>query len=452
MKNILIAAYDQQRFLDLFELSQRLNRDKNISIFIYINRRVFSKYKNIILNSTLKIILDPDVINNYSNKSIKTSYKKNKVITSVVILFKNIFSKYFFAQLIKERIYYRYLTNKYQYFLRIMVENKIDVVFSTGDRHVHEEPAILKSARDLGISIMLPYLTVYAEYTHIMRVRGSSIKNQKGIYSYYMKNKFSDYLHMGMSYYPFYILGAIYKFKALSNNPWVMGSGLSDIIFLDSKKTYDKYTSYGVEKRKLKIVGSLAYDILYEKYYKRDILLKTLQDKYGLSDCKKNIIIALPQFSEHKLMSTNKHLIEVDFILTSATKTHHNILISLHPKMEIDKYKFLEKKFNCKILDERLMNVLPAADLFIATYSSTVIWSIICGIKTIVMDFYGFNSSIFNNLDSIKFVNRKSLLVSSINKSIEGNIDFTSDWEKLSRDEVFDNGVIDRYIKIINKI
>ena len=139
-------------------------------------------------------------------------------------------------------------------------------------------------------------------------------------------------------------------------------------------------------------------------------------------------------------------------MISELSKTSQNILISLHPKQDLKKYIFLEKKFNCKILNERLMDVLPVADVFISSYSSTAIWSVICGVKTLIMDFYGFNSSIFDDFNSITFIKNKEDFKSGVNSLLKKKIDFSSDWESLSREKVFDNGVIDRYLEIISNM
>jgi hypothetical protein len=114
-------------------------------------------------------------------------------------------------------------------------------------------------------------------------------------------------------------------------------------------------------------------------------------------------------------------------------------------------YKYLEKKFNCRILDERLSDSLPSADLFIATYSSTVTWSILCGIKTVIVDFYGFKYTMYDFLKSIRKVEEKEKFISTLENTLTENIDFSKDWEMLSKDRVFDGKTMQRYINLINE-
>jgi len=83
------------------------------------------------------------------------------------------------------------------------------------------------------------------------------------------------------------------------------------------------------------------------------------------------------------------------------------VLISLHPKMDISKYRFIEIDYGIPILTEPLKDILPAADCFAATFSSTVEWAVLCEIPSIVFDFYGLNYDMYDNYDGIVLVKKK---------------------------------------------
>ena len=112
------------------------------------------------------------------------------------------------------------------------------------------------------------------------------------------------------------------------------------------------------------------YDHIYKQYLNKNSIRQDMMKKYCLDKDKKNIIIALPQLGEHGELPWNRHWKEINFLIETLESLNHNTLISLHPKMNEKEYKFLEKKYNCKILSERLFDVIPSADLFVATYSA----------------------------------------------------------------------------------
>ncbi|WP_044419400.1 hypothetical protein [Halarcobacter anaerophilus] len=58
----------------------------------------------------------------------------------------------------------------------------------------------------------------------------------------------------------------------------------------------------------------------------------------------------------------------------------------------------------------------------------------------------------YEKFKSIVTVRKKEELDEKLQKLIDENIDFTHDHVLLSKDEVFDNKIIDRYISLFNKL
>lgn len=84
-----------------------------------------------------------------------------------------------------------------------------------------------------------------------------------------------------------------------------------------------------------------------------------------------------------------------------------NVLISLHPRMDPAQYQFLEKEYHLPIARQRLAEILPAADLFLATFSSTVLWAVLCRIPCLVVDFYNFGYNDFDFITGVEQVDRR---------------------------------------------
>ena len=120
--------------------------------------------------------------------------------------------------------------------------------------------------------------------------------------------------------------------------------------------------------------------------------------------------------------------------------------------MDRSKYKFLENQNNCKILNEPLSDVLPTADMFIAGFSSTIIWSVLCGIRTIIVDTANLRLKIYDFLKSVKTVNKEKDLKKTFINFLHSDVNFDEDWISLSRHEVFDGKVLLRYINLIKNM
>ncbi|QKJ22265.1 hypothetical protein [Poseidonibacter lekithochrous] len=460
MKRILIVSNQPQRFLDQFHFANEIvNKSKNtIDIKFYIDSKVYLKYEDII-NS-----FEFEIINNFLSKKQKVSLprkqtffklikkyipKKEKIILSL----KN--SKLYTNKLVTEekKIYNRFTSLKKELFNPIKEAN-FDVMFINGDRHLNSEPVFLNIAKTLNIPVVIPYMVYFAEEEDLLKKSNITLKKSFLLSKYISisQKKFNIHNRENKYYYSHTFANALEKFGVLSINPWFMGSGCSDILCLPNKYMKMHYVTNGVNEEKINILGDTSYDQLFNKFNNKDDIKKEIISKYELDNKKRIIIIALPQLGEHDILPWDEHWKEIDFLMSKIDLLDGNILISLHPKMKRDEYQFLERKFNCKLLDERLSEVLVISDLFIATFSSTILWSTLCGIKTVVVDFYGQNFKMFDYITSIIKVNDKEKLELILRNTLKDKVEFSDDWVKLSKENVFDGNTIQRYLDLIYRI
>ena len=196
-------------------------------------------------------------------------------------------------------------------------------------------------------------------------------------------------------------------------------------------------------------VGDTIYDHLYKQLLNKLEIKKKIIEKYNLDKNKKIIILAPSQLAEHSILSWETHWEKINFLIKTLCEIDENILISLHPKMDKLKYEYLENQNNCKILNEPLCDVLPIADMLVAGFSSTIIWSVLCGIKAIIVDTGNLRYKMYDYLKSVKKVNPEKDLKKIFVKLLNADVNFDEDWRSLSRNEVFDGKVLYRYINLI---
>lgn len=461
-KNILVVATQPQRFLDQINFANNIvNITDEIKIYFFISAEIYNYYSEIVNNLEFEIINKSFNIQSNSSK-IKSfkSFIKNKLTLNR----KKQISKYiytlentiFFTKILKkkENIFLSDLKQNYNYIYSIIKNYTIDLFLLNGDRHLGLEPVFLKVAKILNIPTIIPYMVYFAEQEDLVKTSIVNVSNSM-IDSKYVKDseeRLSFHKRRNKYYYPHTIANALDKFGVLTSNPWFMGAGFSDILCLPNNYMKEHYIKNGVDLSKIKIVGDISYDQLYLNYVNRENIKEIILKKYSLDKNKKIIIVALPQLGEHNQLSWDKHWKEISFLMESLTILEKNILISLHPKMDRKSYEFIKDKYSCIILDERLSYVLPIGDMFIATFSSTILWSVLCGIKTVVIDFYGLNYKMFDFIKSIKKVNDKNKLKSTIINTLHSKVDFTEDWNSLSREKVFDGKTIKRYIDLIKEV
>lgn len=452
--NIAIPLYKKKRLNELIGLINKLSNYKNLKIYVYIDLDVYTEEPIVNkINSNAKIIYTK--FGKKIGRHISDEKRINifdKILNKIYSYIKNLS----IAKIYLEIKFLLKLKIKYWKILPIFKSYQIDIVMLLGDRHTdHIEPVLIKIAKEVEAKIVITYLAYYTEKDYLVNKSKYAKNNERGlsIYDQIMQNRFSSMSVNNKFYYPHWKRNALRKFGTLSNNPWVMGAGKANILCLPDKKMLIRYKdNYNIKEEKLKVVGDISYDTLYEAYKNRKNVYKTILEKYDLNKGIKTLIIALPQLAEHNILPWKRHWEEINFLVSVITSCNLNILLSLHPKMSREKYNFLENKYKCNILDERLVEVLPIADFFVASNSSTVMWAIQCGIKSLVVDFYGLNIDIFNNLQTVEIVKEKKELKQKLNSLEYKVVDFHKDWSLLSRDNVFQGQVIENYVKLFEEI
>jgi len=443
----------------LFTLAKNIHKITNeFKISFYVRSDVYIEYKNDLNKNKFIIINESDLV--HKGKFSKFGKLWNNYLLSAkskllrFLKFSNFTNLFSYKLKQKEDIIYEDLVRNYQHLRELLNNHLINIFLLGGDRNGGLESVFLKLAKDLGCKVIIPYVSYFAEQESLLKF--SKTTKKKFYFSCnYIKNsekKFRSHIRENNYYYPHPVANATDRFGVLSDNPWFVGNGPSDILCLPNSYLKEHYIRNGNDPKKIKSIGDISYDNLYKNYKKKDELKDELLKKYNLDKNKKIIITALPQLAEHNLLSWKEHWKEINFLVGSVDSLQEINLISLHPKMNFDNYKYLQAKYNCMIIDESLSTFLPVADMFIATFSSTVFWSILCGVKTVIVDFYCFNYSFFNFLTSVVKVNDKNVFEKKLRIAIQKDFNFTKDWKSLSRGKVFDGNTIYRYVELFRSI
>lgn len=339
---------------------------------------------------------------------------------------------------------------KNYYRIRQLFKEKPPVaVILYGDRHLGLEPAILRAVNDLQKpSIIIPVA---------VSDPAGGVYLRRGKRQYYPDKSFSLLSRLAKHLNPrwifrtdqenimFYPPGkalAGYLLRMISLNPWCIGGGLSSKIAVESEKVKRQYILLGVSEDKIIVTGHPSHDDLYERKQSKQELYFQLSLKYKFSQGKKIIIFSVPQMFEDKVLSWEEHSRILADILSRLNKLGFIVLLSLHPKCQKENYVFLEKNFRTKILEEKLNDVLPAADIFLATFSSTVQWAALCGIPAVVLDIYGANYNIFDYLKGTKVVKSIDEMSDCFSKFAD-EISLFCDYKQKQIDSVKDIAIFD---------
>ncbi len=157
-------------------------------------------------------------------------------------------------------------------------------------------------------------------------------------------------------------------------NPWVQGS-LADMVCTAYPEQYDEIErELGRDKTvgRLFLTESVEDGIIIDGYQNRRRIKEKLIEKYGLHG-EMTIVIA---FSERLQQWSKKNdLYNKGKIVQSVLEYYDEVLVSLHPKSNLDENRFLENYEGCHIVEEPLRSIIGAADLVIyANISSVARW------------------------------------------------------------------------------
>jgi hypothetical protein len=297
----------------------------------------------------------------------------------------------------------------------------------SSDRRGGTESTFIRVAREYQcFKLVVPFAYSEAEGSAILRknwplCQGGS--NPQILLKYLVQILYPGQVHVSPSgtflFYPPATTLSLAAMRMLSPNPWQSGGGFSDLTGVLSEAERNRYQQMGVPKEKMIVTGQPSLDSLYQVATNGQGLVSRLSETYCIDSRRKRILCAVPQLAEHGFLSWERHWKEITFLVSSLTQTGAHILLSLHPKSDPERYVFLEKQYGVRILREPLRMVLPAAHLFVATFSSTIQWAVLLGIPSVVVDFYGMNYPMYDHLPGVLKVTNKAVLVRVLRSVLE---------------------------------
>ncbi|MCO6050151.1 hypothetical protein NGM99_10145 [Mesorhizobium sp. RP14(2022)] len=185
-------------------------------------------------------------------------------------------------------------------------------------------------------------------------------------------------------------------------NPWLVNTGQPDLIALESRVMEKNYLTQNFHSTRLAVLGHPLHDRLaavrQEKAERRAYLAK----RYNFDIDKPFIVVAMPpnqltrrdsEFATYSELTAAFHRIPEE--ITSA-----NIVISPHPTTSIAEIEDMEAA-GARVERVSVAELLPLADLFVASVSTTIKWALALGIAVIDFDCYGYNYPDYRDLEQV---------------------------------------------------
>lgn len=184
--------------------------------------------------------------------------------------------------------------------------------------------------------------------------------------------------------------------------PWIAGGGMTNLVALQGKIDYDEAIRHTNMPRRFCITGQPTWDRLAAQ--RHSLPAKSAEDTdscIAKAGCQCVLVCALPQWGEHLQMSWDRHLKLIEQLFVILHGLRCKIILSLHPKARTEDYRPMAEKYKLLIADKPLSEILPQADVFIASWSSTLRWAAMLGIPSINLDWATQRYSLFAELRSL---------------------------------------------------
>lgn len=444
MKQCILIYFGLVRINTFYPLIKHLSKEFDVVVLTNIKKNEHLDLSNLKSTAHKVYFVDEDWI-------YKILLKMQEILSKFVSLS--------IIQILLKYVFISFYARAYKITARLHKIYDFKVFMPYDDRTHRDVIGSIAFAKKNKIPIILPYIYLSGYYVSPMYHRAKYWeKSNLCLYQNYIFKKFENYgvqKYKEHFYFSAFVLSAQYSYhKIISKNPYFTGCGTCDIVVLDSNLTKEYYSKVKeFDMSKARILGDVTHDNLYEAYKNKDQIKAKFKEKYNL-DNRKIVVFAAIQLFEHGMTKTlQESLDENEFIIENILKNDVQLIISLHPFMKKQDYVCLQEKFDCIIADESLMEFLPIADIFIHAGSSTAIWALLCGIKTLNLWFWGNEGKeLFSKYETMRDIYDKNLLSQTIYNLMQTDIDFSPDWKKLSRNEVFDGNTKQRYLELFKDL
>ncbi|NKB55262.1 MAG: hypothetical protein GKS00_02900 [Alphaproteobacteria bacterium] len=357
------------------------------------------------------------------------------------------------------------LRAEYRLMMDLIAELRSAAIFVQGDRELGPIPSIIKAGKDQGVPIVIAapgipsqtamgsvrrgqprFLTKLREFAPVLNI----VAARK------LPGQVAETPHGRTLFSPGWLTLTMHKEGMLSANPWCQGGGNSDLVLLDGARKARKFIAQGVPKNKLRIIGDLDMDPLFRALQNRTALRRELIESNSLDPDKPLYIYAVPSYAEQDVMSMETHLGAIEEILKQLEHAQANVVLSLHPKSSPDLYRPLAERHGMVILERRLFEILPAADLFLCGGSTTMEWAVLCEVPTIDIDYAGICDT---ELDEFRGVVHTTEIADVSN--LISRFETDTEWRKeLARDlavqkndiAMFDGLAAERFVGLVKEL
>lgn len=201
--------------------------------------------------------------------------------------------------------------------------------------------------------------------------------------------------------------------------PWVTHSGHADFLAVESKHMWRIYQRAGLPLEKLVLTGALYDDVLAENMREAVERRKALYQELDLPADRPMVLCDVPanQFFAGNIACdfTNYDELVQFWVQTVSALKDYNVILSLHPRLRYEEMRYLEQ-YGGRISRRDTATLIPLAEFYVSTASSTIRWAIACGKPVVDYDVYNYEWPEFAQAGGVLSVKTKGDFLSTLQR------------------------------------
>lgn len=193
--------------------------------------------------------------------------------------------------------------------------------------------------------------------------------------------------------------------------PWVVHGGASDYLCAESEVMLHHYQNEGIEQKKIKLIGTVYCDALYEALCEKTTFRTAFEQSSKICPGRTSVLIALPPSYHETRPGTNEFdtYEELCRSVINLCRDQGNVdcTLSVHPTTLEHHSNFLQD-LGIPISQEWLVSLIAKHDIYLTAFSSTIRWAIACGKPVVNYNMYGYNCQDYEGVDGVFTMTRFS--------------------------------------------
>jgi hypothetical protein len=186
--------------------------------------------------------------------------------------------------------------------------------------------------------------------------------------------------------------------------PWSLNSGPVDAIAVESERHRRLWVATGIRNSRLHVTGSPVFDELAEGMQNREARRLDLRQQRTSHRASRVVVSALPpnQYPQRQARGfVSFGDLAYAWASALAASRRFTVVISPHPTLSETDLEPVTAVSGVQVVRRPAAELIPLADLYVASVSSTIKWSLACGIPVIDCDVYGYDYDEYRDAEGV---------------------------------------------------